>query len=294
MGAKKNQSSSNHEAGVNLSEMLPFSRPFEDDEQVLSLLYHSNQSLFLMYVNKGYKISDAVIKEVIEGRYFYAFKIIAVHYRRRFKELAKNMTFTEIISQKKDEVVFSEELQSLVLDSKEPLLWQIMLCHMPLWPKVQERTSKFELEWLKMHVEHLYGVAGYRFEAKFESHLFEKLGCKNIDDCMLQFRQQDDASIVWTVSDKAATRFINEHWLSDWAQVGVILRGDANLIKVFIYRFTPEHGMCWQAEVEMVKRCSPEIIRAYIEFHSMCFEALEIIKKRFPELHSFYYTRHAY
>lgn len=262
---------------------------------MLGLLRNPNRSLFPMYVNKGNKVPDTVLKEVVKGRHIHAFKIIAVCYHRRFKELAKRMTFAEIIRQKPADIMFSEEIQLLVLDSGEQLMWQIMLCNMPLWPNVQKELHErqFEFDWFKMHVVHLYGMAGYRFEPQTEELMLAKLGCKNIDDCMRQFGQQNDASFVSVVSAMTAAQFCNEHWLSDDAQVSVIWRRD-QVINVLIRRFTPEHGMCWRAEVEMAKICPAVTIKMYIEFHSMCSEALNVLKMRFPELHYFYYTRHAY
>ena len=270
--------------------------PLNNDEQVLKVLYHSNHSLFNLYVTKERFVSDDVITEIIEKHHFAAFKAICARNYRHFKKYAKKMEFAEIVAKDLPDVMLSEKHQLAVLDEFRRDFLEHMLCTTPLYPKTQELMFKrnFNAEWFKLHVEHLYGVAGYRFEPQFEELLFKKLASKNLDECLLNFRQKDDVSFVRTASPSAVAKYVGQYWLTDEAQVALILRGDAKLIKVFIQRFTPEHGMCWQAEVEMAKICSPDTIKPYIEFHSMCFEALDILHGRWPDLHSYYYTRHAY
>ena len=84
------------------------------------------------------------------------------------------------------------------------------------------------------------------------------------------------------------------YWLSDDAQVALINRGNGELIKELISRYSPEHGMCWQAEVELVKLGAMEAVRQYIAFHSMCWEALSLLKENFPAVAEEYYAKHPY
>ena len=52
--------------------------------------------------------------------------------------------------------------------------------------------------------------------------------------------------------------------------------------------------MCWQAEVELVKLGATEAVRQYIAFHSMCWEALSLLKENFPAVAEEYYAKHPY
>lgn len=267
-----------------------------DDAQVLKLLENSNESLFSTYVGRGRFISEEVIKKIVSERRLNAFKAVVARNYRRFRKVTKNMSYADMLAKKVPDVMLSEEIQLAVLESYEHLFIQFMLGKTPLLPKAQEFMLKrnFDSEWFRFHVEHLYGVGGYRFEPEFEELLFKKLASKNLDECLTKFCLQDDVSFVKLASAQAVLKYIKDHWLSDEAQVALVLRGDANLIKVFIQRFTPEHGMCWQAEVEMAKIYSSETIKPYISFHSMCSEGLNILRDRCPELIGFYYEHHAY
>ena len=171
-----------------------------------------------------------------------------------------------------------------------------MLSTHPLSVKAQEFMFKrnFDPQWFKLHVEHLYGVGGYRFEGDLETKLFKILASKDIDDCLTTFRQRDDVSFVKCASLKALNKYIKDFWLSDEAQVSLIERGNFDLIKQFLSRYNSAHGICWQAEVKLVSFCSYELIDFYISFHTMCWDALEILKNRQPELHAKYYTLHNY
>ena len=51
---------------------------------------------------------------------------------------------------------------------------------------------------------------------------------------------------------------------------------------------------CWQAEVELVKLGAMEAVRQYIAFHSMCWEALSLLKENFPAVAEEYYAKHPY
>jgi hypothetical protein len=268
----------------------------DNDEQVLKLLDNDNENLFTSYVSRGRFISEKVIGVIIDKLKFSAFKAVVARNYRRFSKRAKTMSYADMLEAKISDVTLSEQMQVAVLDSYDRNFIECMLCTTPLLPKTQELMFKrnYDAEWFRLHTEHLYGMGGYRFEPQYEELLFKKLASKNLDECLLKFRQQDDVNFVKLASAKTVLKYVKDYWLSDDAQVALILRGDVALVAAFIQRFTPEHGMCWQAEVEMAKMYSPETIKPYIDFHSMCFEALDILRIRYPELIEFYYTRHAY
>ncbi len=266
------------------------------EAQVLKLLHNENSSLFIAYVARGYFISDKVIKVVIEERKVKAFRAILSRQYRRFKKLADKYDIDEIRKNYADEAILSEELQVAVLEDFNSLTTEFLLRNSPLWEKAQKFMIEhnFDVHWLILHVSHLYGVAGYRFAPELEPALFKALSLNGMDDCLTQFRHQDDKVFVRYASAEAAIKYIKGFWLSDEAQVAVMLRGNAEIINALISRFTPEHGMCQEAEVEMVKMCSPDTIKHYVSFHSMCREALELLHKKCLEVFDYYFTRHAY
>ena len=57
--------------------------------------------------------------------------------------------------------------------------------------------------------------------------------------------------------------------------MATVNRGNGELISELISRYSPEHGMCWQAEVAMVELGAMDAVRQYISFHTMCWQALE-------------------
>ena len=71
-------------------------------------------------------------------------------------------------------------------------------------------------------------------------------------------------------------------------------RRNPSLVKELINLCTPDHGLCWEAEVLMVKIYNEDVLNAYISFHTLCSEALEILKKKKPEIHNFYFTKHQF
>ena len=270
--------------------------PVENDNQLQKLLYHENTSLFTLYVNRGYFVSEAIKREIIENSLHHQFKAVAYRYYRAFRKKSNTaQDFSKLMS-KVAEYGLSEELQLLVLTLNDRMIVEQMLMTMPLCVNAQEFMFKrnFDPQWFKFHVEHLYGVGGYRFEADLEAKLFKTLASRNIDECLTKFRHRDDVSFVKCASSKALEKYIKDYWLTDDAQVALIDRGNADLIKIFLSRYNPEHGICWQAEVKLVSLCSSELIDFYISFHTMCWDALEILKNRMPELHAKYYTLHNY
>ena len=267
------------------------------DAQVLKVLHNPNSSLFSGYVAKGYFISDKVIKTIIEERRTSAFRAVITRLYRQFKKLSEKLSIEEI-RLKHSEVILSEELQIAVLEEFEPLMTELLLKYMPLWPGAQKFviTHNFDANKLKLHASHLYGIAGYRFEPIWEPELFKALSLKGMDDCLTQFQLQDDKVFLRYASPEAAIKYINnkDFWPSDDGQVGVILRGNVEIINALIGRFTPEHGMCWQAELEMVKMCSPDTIKKYASFHTMCREALDLLQKKCLEVYNYYFSIHPY
>jgi hypothetical protein len=173
---------------------------------------------------------------------------------------------------------------------------ELLLRTTPLSVKAQDYLFEhdFDASWFKIHVENLYCVGGYRFEGENEAKLFKVLAKKNLDDCLTELRQPDDVSFVKFASVEAVRKYIKNFWLTDDAQVALIEGANGTIIKELLSRYSPEHGICWQAEVALVNLNSATLIDFYISFHSMCWDALEILKERNPELHKKYYTLHRY
>lgn len=268
----------------------------DNDEQVLMLLHHDNTSLFKAYVDQGHFISEDIFKTVIEEKNRPAFNALMFYIHRRFKKKARTMTLKQMIEKQVADVMMPEDLQLLVLDSDDRMFIEQMLCTTVLSPAAQKTMfdRNYDAEWFKLHVEHFYGVAGYRFEPELEERLFKLLSSKSLDECLAKFRARDEVSFVRLGSSEAVKKFIKTNFPSDDAQVALLSRGNADLAKVLISRYSPEHGMCWQAEVKLVEIYSPEVIKEYISFHSMCGEGLAKLGVKSPETLAFYYTKHAY
>jgi hypothetical protein len=270
--------------------------PLADDEKVKKLLCHDNSTLFSSYVNKGNFISDAIKKEVIETENYSAFKAIMYFYYRQFKAKSKKVRDFARLLEVVQPFGLSDEMQMMVMESFDKMLIELLLKTTPLCKKAQEFLFKrnFDPHWLKLHVEAIYCVGGYRFEGENEKLLFKALAKKNLDECLTSFRQQDDVSFVKYASAEAIKKYIKDFWLTDEGQVALIEGGNRDLIKDFLSRFNPEHGICWQAEVALVKINSAELLNFYIGFHTMCWEALEILKTANVELYDKYYRLHRY
>lgn len=267
-----------------------------NDTQVLKVLHNSNSSLFGTYVAKGYFISDRVLYDIIEKNNVKAFRIVLSRQYRIFKKLTAKLTIDEIRAKHADEAILSEELQIAVLGEFEPRMTEILLKYTPLYPAAQKFliSHHFDAHWLKLHVSHLYGIAGYRFIPELEPALFRALSLKDMDDCLTQFQHQDDVTFVKYASPAAVIKYIKDYPLSDKAQVAVFDCGNADVMAALISRFTPEYGLCEEAEVEMVKMSSPETITKYISFHTMCRQALELLQKKSLETFHYYFTKHQY
>ena len=269
--------------------------PLENDDQVYALLHRDNPSLFAAYANK-WVISENVKRKIVEERNYAAFKTIVYRFYRLFrKKAAKAKDFCKLMETLAAEAL-PAELQVEVLTSYDRDLIQLLLMTCPLAAEAQEVLWKrnFDAEWLKLHVEHLYCMGGYRFAPENEQKLFKVLASKSLDDCLTQFRHRDDVSFVKFATPAAVKKYVAGYWLSDDAQVALINRGNGELIKELISRYSPEHGMCWQAEVELVKLGATEAVRQYIAFHSMCWEALSLLKENFPAVAEEYYAKHPY
>ena len=270
--------------------------PLDNDKQVLKLLHHENKSLFRGYVDKGHFISEQVQMTVIEEKNISAFTALMYKINRNFKKKAHTMTFAQMQERQVADIMLAENLQVMVLDDSDRMFIELLLKTSPLAPEAQKLMFErnFDAEWFRLHVEHLYGVGGYRFELEYEPKLLKLLASKDLDDCLTKFRQRDDVSFVQSASPNAVLKYIKDFWLTDDGQVALIARGNSDLIQKLISRYTPEHGLCWQAEVKLVEIASPETIKQYISFHSMCGEALSLLEKKSRETLDFYYTRHAY
>ena len=185
-----------------------------------------------------------------------------------------------------------------VIRTFDRLLVEILLKTCPLAPKAQDLLflHNFDAQWFKLHVTNLYGAGGYRFTPENEEKLFKLLASKNLDDCLTTFRQRDDVAFVRLASVEAVSAYLKDFWLTDDAQVALLERGNAQLAKEFISRYSPDHGMCWQAEVVLAKKYSEEVIKSYIAFHSLCFAAQDVIRSRKMkgDVMGYYFSLHPY
>jgi len=267
-----------------------------NDKQVLKLLHHDNAGLFKAYVDNGRYISDDVQKAIVTENNLNAFNALVFYYHRRFKKKARNLTWDQMVEKEVHDVALSEQMQQLVFDSGSRMFIESMLRTTPLAPAIQKLMfdRNFDAEFFKLHVEVLYGVAGYRFEPELEEKLFKLLASKDFDDCLAKFRLRDDLSFVRCASANAVAKYIKDVWLSDEAQVALFARGNVDLAKKLISRYSSEHGLCMQAEIKLVEIYSPEVIKLYVDFHTMCSEALAKLGIKSPETLAFYYTKHAY
>lgn len=274
----------------------------EGDDLLLKLLHHSNATLFQGYVSKGRYISDKVVQEVIAMRHEAGFKALMYRFYNRFKKKARQVSdFAKLMKSKPvSEFALSEEMQLAVIRIFDRMMIEILLKTCPLAPKAQDLlfVHNFDAQWFKLHVTNLYGVGGYRFTPENETKLFKLLASKNLDDCLTTFRQRDDVAFMRLASPEAISAYIKSFWLSDDAQVALLERRDSQLAKELISRYSPEHGMCWQAEVALAKNYSAEVIKTYISFHTMCFAAQDVIRasKRIngDEVMRYYFTLHPY
>ncbi|MBR5599391.1 MAG: hypothetical protein IKW39_05050 [Alphaproteobacteria bacterium] len=270
--------------------------PLGDDDKVKKLLCHSNSTLFTTYVNKGYFISDDIKREILETENYSALRAVMFFFYRMYKAKSKRARDFNKLMEVVSPYGLSSDMQMMVLISFNKMLIELLLKTTPLCVKAQEYLFKrnFDPYWLKLHVETMYCVGGYRFEGENEKLLFKALAKRNLDDCLTSFRHYDDVSFVKFATTEAVKKYLKDFWLTDDAQVALIERGNTDLIKTFLLRFNPEHGICWQAEVALCKLNATEMIDFYIGFHTMCWDALEILKVANVELHNKYYRLHRY
>lgn len=270
---------------------------FEGDAPILLLLERSNPTLFQGYVTKGRYISEAVMREVIATRNEKAFSALMYRFYNRFKKKARKAEDFDKVMKGVAEFALPEELQVDALQTFNRGFIEILLKTCPLAPAAQNVLFRhnFDAQWLKLHVSILYGVGGYRFTPENEPKLFKLLASKNLDECLTTFKLRDDVAFVRIASVEAVRKYIKDFWLSDDAQVALLRRGNASLAKELISRYSPEHGLCWQAEVELAKNYSKEVISAYISFHSICFDAQDVIRARKMEtVMAYYFAHHPY
>lgn len=270
----------------------------ENDNLVRKLFYHENKGLFASYVTRGRFISEDIKREIVDSRDDKAFQAIMYRFYNKFKHLSrKTDDWQELIKSKLADFALSDELQLSVIRSFDRFMLEILLKTTPLCEEAQNLLFFYntDVQWFKLHVSVMYGKAGYRFSEANEPKLFKILAQKNLDECLTSFRLRDDVSFVNIASQEAISKYIKDFWLTDDAQIALIKRGNNKLTKELISRYSPEHGMCWQAEVEMVNLCSDDVIKSYVSFHTMCREALDILKnKNKKEIIDYYYSLHIY
>ena len=270
---------------------------FETDDQVMKLLNHKSKSLFHSYVTKGRYISERVKTEVVKTKNAHAFTAIMLRFNKKYNSVcAKTTDWQRLMKENLADCYLPEHLQVEVLESFDRYMTEVLLRNTPLLPSAQKLLFKynFDAEWLKVHATCLYGKGGYRFGEAEEIALFKALAVKEYDVCLTETRLTDDTDFICFGSSKAVRLYVQKFWLSDDAQIALLMRKQPSLAKEFISRFTPEHGMCWQAEVKLVKLHNADVIRSYISFHTMCYEALQELKETKPELYEYYFTLHEY
>lgn len=270
---------------------------FEGDALVLALLQRSNETLFQGYVNKGRYISEFVMREVISSRNVRAFSALMYRFYNRFKKKTRNSDDFDKVMKSVAEFALPADLQVEVLQLCDRALVEVLLRTSPLAPAAQNVLFRYnyDVQWFKYHISSLYGMGGYRFTPKNEQKLFKLLASKNLDECLTTFRHRDDVAFVQLASSQAVQKYLKDFRLSDDAQVALMRRGDADLAKVLISRYSPEYGLCWQAEVELAKIYSAEVIKAYISFHSLSFAAQDVIRARqMEDVMAYYFSLHPY
>ncbi len=269
----------------------------EGDGRVLKLLHHENSSLFSAYVAKGRFISENVLCEIVASRKLPAFQAVMYRFHNAFKKKARRSDNIDKLVKETAEYALPEELQLKVIRTFDRMFLEILFKTALLAPAAQDLLffHNFDAQWFKLHASTLYGMGGYRFTPENEAKLFTLLASKNLDDCLAEFRHRDDLTFVRLASTDAVCRYVQNFWLSDDAQVALLRRGDVSLAKELISRYSPEHGLCWQAEVELAKRYSDEVIKAYVSFHSLAFEAQDVLRARKKEeVMAYYFTKHPY
>lgn len=285
-------------ASVRILRPYIVEKPLKEDNLVRKLFYHENKGVFASYVTHGHFISEDIKREIIDERDDKAFKAIMYRFYNKFKRLSrKSNDWQKLIKSKMVDFALPDELQLSVIRSFDRFMLEILLKTTPLCEEAQDLLFQYntDAQWFKLHVSVMYGMAGYRFSEKNEPKLFKVLAQKNLDECLTAFRLRDDVSFVNVASYDAISKYVKDFWLSDDAQVALIRRGDNKLVKEFISRFSPEHGMCWQAEVEMVRKCNDDVIKSYVSFHTMCREALDVLKNRNRKrIIEYYYSLHVY
>jgi len=267
----------------------------KDDEQILKLARDTkNIHLFCAYVSHGEygrPVSDAVLKTIVNEELEDAFNSIVWQYRRNFKKRKCRYTFTDQISG----IALPVKLQVQILKKRNRTMVRALLQNTPLAPEAQKTLFEmnYDAQWLKMHVINMYCLNGYRFEPMWEKKLFGTLGKKNLDGCLLDFNYRDDVLVIENLSLAALPKYIKEAQLSDEGQVAALSRGSDEVARALISRFSSECGMCWQAEVKLADACSLEVINLYTAFHTMCDEALSLLKQKSEEAFEFYQSHHA-
>lgn len=269
----------------------------QEDEHVLMLARHKSKMLFHSYMSRegGCFISEAALAEIIKCELDAAFNAIVWQYGRNFKEKARLKTYAEIAKECAEDVILQDAFQCEVLKKGNPWLVEPLLKTTPLCVEAQKVLFEmnYDIQWLKIHFVNMYCVGGYRFEPEYEKRLFEVLGRNNLDDCLLEYKDRDDVIIVENAGPDTLLKYVKGRWLSNEAQVALLNRRLSEVTCAFIARFTHDHGMCSQAEVKLVELYPAEVINLYTAFHSMCGEALCLLRQKSKEGIEFYYQNHA-
>ena len=269
------------------------------DAQLLTLAHHPSKLLFRSYVSRGKYgrfISESVIEAIVNEQLESAFNAIVWQFGRNFKKRAKTMSYEEMQSKHLDNIMLPAKFQVQVLKDCNRWMVEPLLKTTPLAVEAQDTlfAMNYDAEWLKIHVVNMYCVGSYRFKPQYEEKLFKALAKKNLDDCLLEFRHRDDVMFVTYATPATVIKYLKERWPTDDGQVAALSLGNGEIARSLISRFTPEHGMCWQAEVKLVEIYSVDIINLYTVFHSMCAEALSLLRQKSEAGINFYYQHHSF
>ena len=267
------------------------------EELVLQLVNYENENLLCNYINKRHYISDAVKTEIVRQKKYSAFSCLMRVFREQFYELCSSATnYQELIAERLADFYLPVSLQTELISNWNMKFAEPLMRSIPFVPEVQRLIFKSRInpDMLLVHTSSLYGKANYCFEAEEEEKLFNILVKKGYEDSLTSVRLKNEAVFFQIASSNAIRKYFLKFWPTDEGQLVIMKRNNPSLVKELICRCTPDHGLCWEAEVLMVKIYGEDVINAYISFHSLCSEALEILKNKKPDTYNYYFSMHQF
>lgn len=264
---------------------------------VLQLVNYENENMICSYINNLHYISDNVKNEIVRQKKYSAFFHLMRIFREKFYELSPSATnYQQLIAEKLADYYLPVSLQIELINNWDKNFADSLMRSIPLVPEVQRLIfkNKIDADMLLVHTSSLYGKANYCFEADEEEQLFNILVKKGYENSLTSVRLKNEETFFQIASSNAIRKYFLKFWPTDEGQLVIMKRRNPSLVKELINLCTPDHGLCWEAEVLMVKIYNEDVLNAYISFHTLCSEALEILKKKKPEIHNFYFTKHQF